>query len=139
MVSRLTVFLLINMLLEKDIKMIYILLMILFTQISCSKAPESENTKKWFSIIQNTQWYNEFSGELNFDSTGEKAQDFIITYTYYNSPTIDTGTYFTQVEIQPIHWFLFKKENFQLIQYGPFLYSNDVTSNTNLLTIWIQK
>jgi len=115
----------------------YLLIYIILTCIiNCTGVPENGINEEWFANIQNTQWENTNSEKLVFNSTGKKAESSIFIFTHYNSNTKNEGIYFTQVEIQPMRWYLFQKKDSILTQFGPFLYSNTITTNTDLFTIW---
>lgn len=109
------------------------MIFVFFILSNCSVAPSED--AQWLSLISGTKWQSG-SDNLIFDSTGKSASINLYVYTYDESPSHQSGIYFTQFTLSPIHWFLLEKSDTLLTQYGPFLSKGAITKNTTNITMF---
>ena len=110
-------------------------LSIVMTAIRCASTSHDKTETNWLSAINNTSW--EHSAEtLTFNPSGKKIlKDDGSTYTFCYAETSRVGVYFTDIEFPPTKWYAFHLTN-DLVQYGPFLSTNDIVKNTNTSTVF---
>lgn len=94
----------------------------------------SEAEKQWLSSVKNTTWSDGAQG-LIFNGDGMGIDAGIIDYNYAYSKNSDTGVYVTEAQFPPYRWYYYVLET-DLIQYGPFLSSNEIGPDNSLKIIF---
>ncbi|MGL5956125.1 MAG: hypothetical protein ACRC0X_05915 [Brevinema sp.] len=115
------------------------LLIMTILLVSCSSTKESFNNveKAWLTAVKNTFWSPQ---GLSFDDQGTKIYySDNTTYQYVFSTTSVCGVYVSSIEFPPIEWYLYILESPSLIQYGPFLYSNEINKDPSKKVIFSPK
>ena len=119
--------------LKKNVKRIVVLLIVMIV-IRCTATPTDRTEINWLTGINNTSWEHN-SEILRFDPSGKEVFNNGSGINYYFCYAEDsrTGVYFTDIEFPPTKWYVFYLTN-NLIQYGPFLSTNDITKNSDTST-----
>ncbi len=119
---------------KKNVKRI-IILMIVMVVIRCASTSTDRTEINWLTAINNTSWEHD-SETLRFNSDGKKViKNGNSIYTFCYAETSRVGVYFTDIEFPPTKWYVFYLTN-NLIQYGPFLSTNDIIKNSETSTIF---
>ena len=119
---------------KKIVKRIAVL-SIAMIAIRCTTTSGDKSEINWLSAINNTSW--EHSAEtLKFNSSGKQVlKNDGIQYYFCYAESSRVGVYFTDIKFPPTKWYAFYLTN-ELIQYGPFLSTNDIIKNTNTSTVF---
>lgn len=119
---------------KKNIKR-SIVLVIVMIAIRCTATSTDRTETNWLSAINNTSWEHN-SETLKFDPSGKEVlKDASLIYYFCYAGDSRVGVYFTDIEFPPTKWYVFHLTN-NLIQYGPFLSTNDIVKNTNTSTVF---
>ena len=119
---------------KKNIKRIAVL-SIAMIAIRCASISNDRTEINWLAAINNTSW--EHNPEtLKFNSSGKQVlKNDGMHYYFCYAETSREGVYFTDIEFPPTKWYVFHLTN-DLVQYGPFLSTNDILKNTNTSTVF---
>ena len=119
---------------KKNIKRIMVLLIVMIA-IRCTTTSNDRTETNWLSVINNTSWEHN-TETLEFNPSGKKIlKNDGIQYYFCYAETSRVGVYFTDIEFPPTKWYVFHLTN-DLVQYGPFLSTNDIVKNTNTSTVF---
>ena len=119
---------------KKSRKRILVLVIVMIA-IRCTTTSNDRIETNWLSGINNTSWkYN--SETLTFNPSGKKVlNNDGNTYIFCYAENSRVGVYFTDIEFPPTQWYAFHLTN-DLVQYGPFLSTNNIIKNSNTSTIF---
>ena len=119
---------------KKGRNKIFVLLIVTIV-IRCTATSTDRTEINWLAAINNTSWEHN-SETLRFNPSGKKVlNNGSNTYTFCYAETSRVGVYFTDIEFPPTKWYVFHLTN-DLIQYGPFLSTNDILKNSNTSTVF---
>ncbi len=105
--------------------------------VGCDTSTNLTSTEKlWLDIVSDTSWSYD-TQSITFDSSGKTItiQDGK-NYNYAFSTNSTSGVYTTMIEFPPTEWYLFVVSGDELIQYGGFLESNQISQDEDYKTIF---
>ncbi len=103
--------------------------------VRCDTSTNLTSTEiSWLDTVSDTSWSYD-TQSITFNSSGETitTQDDTI-YDYAFSTNSTCGVYTTMIEYPPTEWYLFVVSGDELIQYGGFLESNQISQDDDYKT-----
>ncbi len=122
---------------KKDINILIILLITIIVT-RCSSTSNDKAESNWLSSVNNTTWKSE-SKWLKFAPLGKNIlKENGVQYYFCYAENSRIGVYFTDIKFSPTTWYVFHLTN-NLIQYGPFLSTNNIMKQTSESNIFIKQ